>query len=383
MRPFLLAKVSWTILVFIAILSIFPITASAIPSDPTCIISPMQGYTGDIFSITVQATVPENMRVAYGLVYDDYNGIKMDPNYPIWYPLGIYSQSFGDTPLDSFTVSSGVPVTVKRQWGIQGDKHVSVTASEIEPWLESGIFRAKSSAVACPAVQIENRPTKEDIVFSDPGEHTWKVPAGVKKIRVKVWGAGGAGLDSDVPHGKGGGGGGGGGYAEDVINVNAGERYTVNVGKGGAGTYNYEGNDGGRSAFGGDIFGEGGQGGTVHDSLSSMGSPAGYYASSLGGRGSALGYNSITISGGSGKAGQPIRNSIEYSSPKGGDGGYGASGGMGGAGGSTECLRQKIYRGLPIGCEVYKNGIGESGQFPGGGGGGGYGAGGRGGIGEA
>ncbi|MBM3256942.1 MAG: hypothetical protein FJY98_01265 [Candidatus Liptonbacteria bacterium] len=76
-------------------------------------------------------------------------------------------------------------------------------------------------------------------VFDKPGTYTWTVPQDVTQIKVKVWGAGGAGGLGHQAANKylllraAGGGGGGGGYAEGVLSVTPGITYEVIVGAGG------------------------------------------------------------------------------------------------------------------------------------------------------
>lgn len=56
---------------------------------------------------------------------------------------------------------------------------------------------------------------------------TWVVPSGVTEVLFEVWGPGGSGHD--------GGGGGGGGYVKSIIQVSAGQSFTITVGKDGTG----------------------------------------------------------------------------------------------------------------------------------------------------
>src|ERR1043166_5799930 len=59
-------------------------------------------------------------------------------------------------------------------------------------------------------------------------DQTWTVPAGVTQIKIKLWGAGGAGgnyVFNDI--------GGGGGFAEAILKVTPGEALTIIVGAGG------------------------------------------------------------------------------------------------------------------------------------------------------
>lgn len=118
-------------------------------------------------------------------------------------------------------------------------------------------------------------------VFNSSGSFT--VPAGVTKLMVEVWAAGGGGGGGGGGgygnYGGTGGGGGGGGYVKDIISVNSGDVITVTIGTGGnggngggfcpvncTGTAGNAGTNGGSSTFGmltagGGSGGNGGQGG--------------------------------------------------------------------------------------------------------------------------
>ncbi len=71
-------------------------------------------------------------------------------------------------------------------------------------------------------------------VYAAPGTYTYVVPAGVYRLKVRVWSGGGGGAGSTASA-NGGGGGGGGGYAEKVIVVTPGDQITIVVGAGGTG----------------------------------------------------------------------------------------------------------------------------------------------------
>ncbi|MFI5252040.1 MAG: hypothetical protein ACHQQQ_06360 [Bacteroidota bacterium] len=148
-------------------------------------------------------------------------------------------------------------------------------------------------------------------VYDTPGSYTFIVPAGVTKIMVEVWGAGGGGINEP---------GGGGGYAKDVIEVVPGNSYSIECGEGGRGGYNNQGaTDGGISRFGlneipDPIFangggngnsGYGGAGGTGHGRINcdgSDGSPFGGGSACNGGGGGGPGGKSGKSPGGGGGA---------------------------------------------------------------------------------
>ncbi len=145
-------------------------------------------------------------------------------------------------------------------------------------------------------------------VFNSSG--TFTVPAGVTKIMVEVWGAGGAG--SATPSaGFGGSGGGGGGYGKGIFVVTPATNYPVTVGIGGVGVVGASGGAGGNSSFDVLISGSGGGGGP--------------FGGGHGAGGGATG--PLTINGGMG--GNGGNNSP---SGAGGDGGVGGTGAPGGGG---------------------------------------------------
>lgn len=73
--------------------------------------------------------------------------------------------------------------------------------------------------------------------FTESG--TWRVPPGVARLTIELWGAGGGGAggaSAAVSSGPGGGGGGGSGaYLRASVGVREGETYTINIGAAGAG----------------------------------------------------------------------------------------------------------------------------------------------------
>jgi hypothetical protein len=157
-------------------------------------------------------------------------------------------------------------------------------------------------------------------VYSTPGTYTWTCPAGVTKVMVEVWGAGGGGRYSGT-------GGGGGGYGKSILAVTSGNSYSIVVGAGGAAApaTNTNGSAGGNSSFNNQITSTGGSGGHATNGTNSLAN---------GGNSNAT----ITFSGASGI----WTNSRSIS---GGDGGNGGRGGVG------------------------WDWFGENGSFPGGGGG--------------
>ena len=96
--------------------------------------------------------------------------------------------------------------------------------------------------------------TRSLAVFQPTTQGAWTVPAGVSVVKLRIWGAGGAG---GAGFGPAGGGGAGGGYSEGFYNVSPGQSFVVSVGNGGAGS----GPGGGSSSFGSLASATGGQSG--------------------------------------------------------------------------------------------------------------------------
>lgn len=103
---------------------------------------------------------------------------------------------------------------------------------------------------------------RDAIYFGNPGTSTWTVPAGVTRVRGRVWGAGGGGGGTTNGAASGGG---GGGYAEGWFSVTPGQQIAITVGFGGAGgtgapTAGSNGTASSIGAFFGATGGGGGQG---------------------------------------------------------------------------------------------------------------------------
>lgn len=174
-------------------------------------------------------------------------------------------------------------------------------------------------------------PTRQ--VFTSTND--WSRPAGLKKVRVRVWGGGGGGADVN------GAGGGGGGYAEKWIDAGSlGSTETVTVGAGGsAGTGAGTGGTGGTSSFGAHCSATGGAGGNP------VNAATGGAAGGAGGAGSG---GDVNMTGQGGCV-------ATASSGEWGEGAVGGAAAGGGGGGG---------RGVTGGT------TGQTGGFPGGGGGG-------------
>ncbi|MGZ4117439.1 MAG: glycine-rich domain-containing protein [Bacteroidia bacterium] len=180
---------------------------------------------------------------------------------------------------------------------------------------------------------------------------TFNVPAGVTKVLVKVWSAGGGGgagcsacLPGPMP--EGGTGGGAGGYCEAIVNVTAGSAIPITIGTGGNGGFGdgANGTNGGASSFGAFVVVQGGNGG-IHNSSGALG----------GFTSTCTCVSNISLSG------QLSQSSSQMSTQvcEGGPGGNSPLGGGGGASGAA----------LPFAFIAGKQGT--NGAQPGGGGGGG------------
>lgn len=139
------------------------------------------------------------------------------------------------------------------------------SAGEIEVILTDGSVTTLNDAITTGKLgasggSVTSSAFTNELVYDIAGTYSWKVPTGVSKIRVKVWGSGGgasgsyAGFSGGASHG-----GGSGGYSEKVITpVSVGTNYDFVVGAGGvAGNYGANpvyGTDGGISWFGSTSF---------------------------------------------------------------------------------------------------------------------------------
>lgn len=195
--------------------------------------------------------------------------------------------------------------------------------------------------------------------FTTPGMNSFVVPSGVLSVKVECIGGGGAGgrvtpaniFDNDAA-----GGGGGGAYAMGLVNVIAGNSYTLQVGDGGINDGNSV--HGGNSYFdaGQEVFAEGGRTRTGNDNESgAIGGQAGNSLGTVkfsggvggngdegdsngGGGGGAAGYLGDGFPGSELTGGAGQGNYGGYGGPGGPDGAHGDAGGnYGGGGGGSSC----------------------------------------------
>jgi len=191
-----------------------------------------------------------------------------------------------------------------------------------------------------------------DIIFTEPGTHTWTAPQGVTAVAAVAIGGGGGGSGGAQDGGEQRLAGGGGGLGwNNNITVVPGQTYTVVVGEGGAGspTRRFQSTDGKDSWFidsdtvrggggtqhGGDFAGDGGEGG--RSGGSSGGGGAGGYSEALQGGGGTGGYSTI-IGGGAGGGGTGLYGNGDTGSDGANSGstdGTVINGGGGGSGGTA------------------------------------------------
>lgn len=173
-------------------------------------------------------------------------------------------------------------------------------------------------------------------IFSTPGTTAFVVPAGVYRIRAKVWGGGGGGGGNTTAASLGSGGGGAGGYCEGSYQVVPGQSINVTVGAAGIAGTNAPtaGGIGGTSSFGSFCAATGGSGG------GGPGGGGGNGGTSTGGQLNANGYSGgsqqtyssgSTYGGGFGGPGYGFSNNGPNIQSGGQSGGFPGSGGNGSA----------------------------------------------------
>lgn len=172
-------------------------------------------------------------------------------------------------------------------------------------------------------------PLKGMQVYRTAGVFTWSVPAGVKKVWVKVVGGGGGGAVRRVAGDAGGGGGGGGGVAEGLFDVSGLNSVSITVGAAGLGaTDPGPGENGKASAFGAYCSATGGTGGLVPSGGGAGTGSGGVINYGLGdGSNGAVGGSSGSVGGtggGPGSAGT-FGGSAAARGPGGGGGGAGTT----------------------------------------------------------
>ena len=198
------------------------------------------------------------------------------------------------------TILNGTTVPTSTQ-GNNGDFYINTTTNIIYgPKTASGWGSGSTLSSSSSGGSLTNSNFQ---VFDATGIFT--VPAGITKIMVECWGAGGGG--SDYTYGNPGNtltaniGGGAGGYGKSIFTVTSGANYLVTVGLGGA--YN---NAGGNSSFGSLLTSNGGT--SLYCALCGVNPPVLY---SVGGTSN----GQINVKGGTG-----YQSNYSGSSPLGGNG---------------------------------------------------------------
>jgi hypothetical protein len=176
---------------------------------------------------------------------------------------------------------------------------------------------------------------KTKVSFYNEAANTWTVPAGVTRIFVKMWGAGGGG--GSYGSWRQGGLGGGGGFTHALLNVVPGEVIQIRPGGRGwerpAAATAYPDGGGAASSGGSDNQFSGNGGGSSSIRIPSISSTV-YALYAGGGGGGGAGVNFTVSSGGAGGGltGQPGTRSSYYGTTVQGLGGTQTAGGAGGTG---------------------------------------------------
>ena len=214
-------------------------------------------------------------------------------------------------PKLSFTtqpVSLAANVNTDASFNIVAAVNNNITADIVYNWLLNG------TTINDGVTDTSSGSGEEegDIIFTEPGSHTWTAPQGVTAVAAVAIGGGGGGTGGAVDGGEAMSGGGGGGLGwNNNITVVPGQTYNLVVGEGGAGspTSRSESNNGkdswfidsdtvrggGGDALGGGFAGDGGQSGSGPGGFGGGGGAAGY-SEDLGGGGGTGG--SATVTGG-------------------------------------------------------------------------------------
>lgn len=183
--------------------------------------------------------------------------------------------------------TGGVPATILDQDWLNGVQEELLAVIEA-----AGLTASKASRVQLLAA-LRQSFARGLQAFTASG--TFTVPAGVTKVGVQIWGAGGSG-GTGSNAGATASGGGAGGYSDGVFSVTPGSGYSVTVGTGGAanGTFAGNGFGGGTSSFGALASATGGTGGVGANGIQAV-------TAGVGGTGSGSG--ALLIPGGGGGVG--------------------------------------------------------------------------------
>jgi hypothetical protein len=239
--------------------------------------NPSQPFTGPANSQALQNTV-RTQRVGLQLKAGApaSAGTQQTPAVDAgWTGLYFITVNFAQTTVTATSISvyPGAPFIGTKIPGLAPLASPALTGTGTSP---TPPINDSSTRIATTAfvTSFGHIPTMQTITSSQ----NFTVPAGVTRVRARVWGAGGGGGYAQG-NAAGGGGGGGGGYAEGAYSVTPGAVIFVGVGPGGnIGTSSSfpNGTAGGASAFGAFCSAAGGQPGFgAQNALAITGAPGG------------------------------------------------------------------------------------------------------------
>ena len=216
-------------------------------------------------------------------------------------------------PKLSFTtqpVSVAANINTDASFSIVAEINNGITADIVYSWLLNG------TTINDGVTDTSTGEDEGDIIYTEPGSHTWTAPQGVTAVSAIAIGGGGGGTGGATDGGEAMSGGGGGGLGwNNNITVVPGQTYNLVVGEGGMGSprHRTEANNGKDSWFidsdtvrggggthqGGGFAGDGGQSGGSGGSFGGGGG-AGGYSEDLDGGGGTGGSSSLTGGGAGG-----------------------------------------------------------------------------------
>ena len=218
--------------------------------------------------------------------------------------------------------------------------------------------------------EVMTTPTAQ--TFNSNGTYT--KPAGLKHVRVQVWGGGASGACTTDVNGECGGGGGGGYFERVFLATEIGATETVTIGAGGAAVSGFvNGNAGGTTTFGSLMTVFGGGAGAQSSAGGGGGGGGGMLAVGGNASGGTAGTAGDVLSGGGGASGVNAGGGGNTASAgAGGGGGNGVHGGGGGGGVGTSNAAAggtSTFGGAGGAANFAASGNATSGVAPGGGGG--------------
>ena len=308
-----------------AVVSSGPVTIVVNGASPVAVVN--------VDASALSSTVTMNAGVLIGIKFDGTSWRWINPST--------------STAVGALTASSGEGITVNGSavvaLNLPGLTALATVASadlwpfysqsaghhRVMSWTQ--LLAAVQSALTLPSYSLQ------ETVYATPGTTTFTVPAGITRIKIRLWaGGGGAGGASGVAGS--GSGGGGAGYSEGTFAVTPSQTYVVVVGAGGGG-----GGSGANGAAGGS------------SSVAISGGAALLYATGGGGGYGGVGVIAPTLAAQGAGAG----GALNLSGMNNGTGFQTSSGYIGGFGGAAYCSSISGPN---------DNSIGSPGCFPGGGG---------------